>query len=476
MALIFPLVSKFDDKGIKTAKRELKSFGEGFKKTLGGLGAVGLGFGVADAFSIIKDSVKGAQEDLLGQRLLADQLKITTHARKNDIASMEKFISKSSLATGVVDDKLRPALATLVRTTGSTSKATKLLNTALDISAKTGKPLESVTSALAKAYAGNDKSLRRMLPGLSKTGDVMKYVHKNFDNARLTLSDPFARLDVAVNEAKESLGRALLPTIQNVVAEITKPGGIAERVGKFFDDMSNPKTDVGKAFHDLKKAMGDTMGTIGDFFKQFDPKKQDGMVGFTNVLQGLVKALPAILALKGAFIAMAAVKNIMGLITLVKSFFSAGQGVPTSTTPGTPMGAPGGGGKNAPMPENAPKTSPGGKFNYKNWRTGFKTPGSPKASPEGEGKGGWLFVFLAAVESIQKWAPAFGSNKDKAGFINSILSDMGSKNRVQPKPEQKTTNNHITVHVTSNDPNAVVDALKKYTKTNGPLPKTITGK
>jgi len=458
MALIFPLVSKWDDKGIKQAKRELHSFGDGFKKTMGGLGAIGLGFGVGQAFSIIKDSVKGAQEDLLGQRLLADQLRITTHARGKDIASMEKYIKKSSLATGVVDDKLRPALATLVRTTGSTTKATKLLNTAMDISAKTGKPLESVTSALAKAYAGNDKSLRRMLPGLSKTGDTMKYVEKNFSGARLTLSDPFSRLDVAVGEAKESLGMALLPTVQKVVAEITKPGGIAERVGKFFDDMSNPKTDVGKAFKDLKKGISDTMGTVGDFFKQFDPKKQDGMVGFTNVLGGLVKALPAILALKGAFIAMAAVKNVMNLITLMKTF-TGRNNVPTpSTGPEAPIVAPGG--KNAPKgsPKGMPKTT-------------------PKAGPSGIGMFGWLAVLYAAQEGMNAWAPFFtGGNQGKTDILNSIHTSMGGKPLAVKDVTPKTVNNHVNVHVTSNDPTAVVDALKKYTKTNGPLPTSITGK
>lgn len=435
MALIFPLVSKFDNKGLKQAKRELHSFSDGFKKTLGGLGAIGIGVGVSSIFNVIKESVKGAQQDLLGQRLLADQLKITTHARKTDIKSMEKYISKASLATGVVDDKLRPALATFVRTTGSTTKATKLLNTALDISAKTGKPLESVTSALAKAYSGNDKSLRRMLPGLSKTGDVMNYVHKNFDNARLTLSDPFARLDVAVNEAKESLGRALLPTVQNVVAEITKPGGIAERIGTLFDQLSNPKTDIGKSFKDFKTAVMDAGTQVNDFFKQFDPNGNSGMVGFTNVLTNLVKALPAILAVKGLFMAF--------------KFVSAAA-------------------------------------------TGFKAMATMWQAFS-------AFIGMTSVELLV----ALGATLTAAATIAAILFMRGDTSKPETKPKMQilpsgarmdmpdtftgSTNpglitrgnpnvtNHVTVHVHSNDPNKVIDAIKTSTRTNGSSNLSVLG-
>lgn len=427
MALIFPLVSKWDDKGIKQAKRELRSFGDGFKKTLGGLGAIGLGLGVGQVFSVIKDSVKGAQEDLLGQRLLADQLRITTHARKTDIASMEKYISKASLATGVVDDKLRPALAILVRTTGSTTKATKLLNTALDISAKTGKPLESVTSALAKAYAGNDKSLRRMLPGLSKTGDTMKYVEKNFAGARLTLSDPFSRLDVAIGEAKESLGRALLPTVQKVVAEITKPGGIAERVGKLFDQLSDPNTDIGKAFKDLKTTLTDVGKTVGNFFAQFDPKGNDGMVGFVNVLNNVVKALPAILALKGLFMTfkfISAAKAGFEAMSLMWNAMSAMLAM-TSAEMLVALGA--------------------------------------------------TLTAAATIAAILSMSGDTAKTKTKLKtqtLPSGARMDMpdsftGSSSQGLIARGPNTTNNHVTVNVQSSDPQKVIDAIKTYTRKNG---------
>ena len=122
---------------------------------------VGLG-GAALAFG------KAAAEDAQGAAILAQSLKNTTGATKDQVSAVEDWITKTSLATGVADDKLRPALATLARATGSVSKAQKGMSLALDISAATGKDVGSVSEALAKAYAGNTTSLGRLVPGLDK--------------------------------------------------------------------------------------------------------------------------------------------------------------------------------------------------------------------------------------------------------------------------------------------------------------------
>ncbi len=137
-------------------------------------------------------------------------------------------ILKTSLATGVADDQLRPALQRLATATGSVTKSQDLLNLALDISAATGKSVETVSNALGKAYEGNTSSLGRLGVGLS-TAEIktlglegtVKQLAQTFGGAATVQANTFegqiARLKVGFDEAKESVGAALLPTLQRLL-------------------------------------------------------------------------------------------------------------------------------------------------------------------------------------------------------------------------------------------------------------------
>ncbi len=65
---------------------------------------------------------------------------------------------------GVADDELRPALAKLAKATGSVTEAQKLATQAMDIATATGKPLNTVVTALEKAYGGNMTALTKLAP------------------------------------------------------------------------------------------------------------------------------------------------------------------------------------------------------------------------------------------------------------------------------------------------------------------------
>ena len=62
-------------------------------------------------------ATKAAMEDQAAQVQLGLALENVTGASDEQIASAEKFITQMSLASGVADDELRPALASLVRGT-----------------------------------------------------------------------------------------------------------------------------------------------------------------------------------------------------------------------------------------------------------------------------------------------------------------------------------------------------------------------
>lgn len=186
---------------------------------------------------------KAAADDQQAQVILAQSLRNTAGASDAAIASTEDWIAKQAMATGVADDQLRPALATLARSTGDVETAQAGLSTALDISAATGKDVESVSTALAKAYAGNTTALGKMLPGLDKavlkSGDMTKI---NEELARMvggsaakaadTAAGRYQRMNVAIDEAKESIGSALLPVLGALAGAFATAGEwISHNVG-----------------------------------------------------------------------------------------------------------------------------------------------------------------------------------------------------------------------------------------------------
>ena len=143
-----------------------------------------------------------------------------------------------SLATGVADDELRPAFASLVRVTQDVTTANEGLQLAMDISAGTGKDLASVSDALAKAYGGNYKALGLLSPELKamiKSGasldEIMAALSKTFGGqaatAAGTAQGQFKRLNVALDEAKESIGMALLPAVMEVLPYLINFGNWA---------------------------------------------------------------------------------------------------------------------------------------------------------------------------------------------------------------------------------------------------------
>lgn len=181
--------------------------------------------GAATAFAV--SAVKNALADEAAQRKLEETLRASTEANEAQIKSVGDWIDKTSIAIGVTDDNLRPAFSRLVRSTNDVEKAQTLLNLALDISAATGKPLEAVSNSLGKAYDGNTQALGRLGLGLdsailkSKDTDlIFKTLTNTFgsfaENEALTTEAQFRRVGIAVDEAKESIGAALLPIVEKL--------------------------------------------------------------------------------------------------------------------------------------------------------------------------------------------------------------------------------------------------------------------
>jgi hypothetical protein len=225
--LSIPIVSSFDNKGIKKAVQEFKQLeGAGAKaqfaiRKAALPAAAALGAVTAGLF----DATKAAMEDQAAQQALARQLVRSTKATDEQIAANEEWIKVQGQLLGITDDELRPALAGLARVTGSISKAQKAAALAMDISAAKGISLESATRILERAYGGNLNAIARLVPemkGMIKEGatleEVMAQLNKKFGGeaaaAAETTQGKFKRLRVAIDETKESVGEGLLPIIE----------------------------------------------------------------------------------------------------------------------------------------------------------------------------------------------------------------------------------------------------------------------
>lgn len=223
-------------KGLNQADGDVSGFGkkiEGFAKTAGLAFAAAGAAALAYAGKLAVDGVKAAIEDEAAQKKLAVTLGNVTGATEKQIAATEDYITKTSLAFGVTDDQLRPSLDRLVRSTKDVEEAQKLQTLALDVAAGTGKDLQSVTEALAKAHDGNFTSLKRL--GVSLDDSIIK--SKNFDAATTELAKTFKdqasiqadtfqgkmdRLKIAFDEGKETIGAFILDAITPIVNTIVE--------------------------------------------------------------------------------------------------------------------------------------------------------------------------------------------------------------------------------------------------------------
>ena len=235
MAIYLPIVTQFNPKGLKAAEKGFRDLEGAQAKAKYALGkankyaAVALGGLVAG----LGDAVKGAMEDEQAQKLLARQLQKTTGATDKQIAANEDWISTQGKLLGVTDDELRPALAGLVRATGSITTAQKAATLAMDVAAAKGLSLETVTKSLERAYGGNMTALAKLSPELKqmiKDGasmdEVMAAMSKTFGGAATdsanTAAGSMKRLGVALGEAKEGVGAALLPILEKALPVLQK--------------------------------------------------------------------------------------------------------------------------------------------------------------------------------------------------------------------------------------------------------------
>lgn len=462
MAVTIPILTEYVGSGVDKAIKEFKQLetvGEkaqfAIKKAAVPAIAALAGLGAA-AF----DSVKGAMEDAAAQEQLARNIRGVTNASDKAIKKNEDFISSLSMTTATADDELRPALAKLVVGTENLEEAQQGLRLAQDIAAGTGKDLATVSDALAKAYAGNDKGLKALDPrmktllkdGLDVEG-AMSVLADTFGGDAAAAADTaegrFKRLSIGLAETKESIGAALLPAITAVLPYI-------ERLGTWAQENTTTFLIVGGAIAGIATAI----------------------LAVNLAMKAWTAATTAFTAVQAAFNAVMALNPIFLMVAL---FVAVGAALVVLQMKFNIFGKVFEGvGKIAGTVFDGIKTGFGVVVDAV---TGYVK------TLVGIYKG--LFNGIASVWNntvgklsfkIPGWVPGLGGKGfdvpeipmlADGGIVNgptlAMIGEAGPE-AVIPLNRAGALGNNITINVNGGDPNSVVAALRTYMRQNGSVP------
>jgi hypothetical protein len=268
MANIFvAATATFNGKALARGKKEVSAFDKQVKK----LGRTFAGvFGASALLNYSKNAIKAFAADEAAAKSLELQLKNTGFAFASP--AVEAYINNLQRVTGVLDDQLRPAFQQLLTVTGSITKSQEALNTALDISAATGKSLTEVSAALTRAFSGNTAGLSRLGAGISKatlkTGDMDKILgelNQKFSGQAAARLDTYAGkmdlLKVASADASEIIGKSLLEALTKL-GKNESIEDLADDMATFATGIANVITGIGE----LAGALSTLRNTTG--FKQ----------------------------------------------------------------------------------------------------------------------------------------------------------------------------------------------------------------
>ena len=269
-ALVANIVTTFDPKGINNAKRSILGLTDSSvsasKKQKIAMGLIAGAFtaagAAAGAFAIKvgRDAVRAAIAEEKTIKILGNTLKTLGQGFRQ--TEVENFVTQMQFATGVSDMQLRPAMNQLVLATNDVAEAQRILELSLNISASTGRDLESVTMAMSKAAIGNFTALTRLGVPLDKT--IIK--NKDLDAALTSLEDKFQGASAAaagtmagkisilserVGEAQEAIGYDLILALQLAAKQMDGVGGLSDSI-----------TNIGDRLGDFIVGLGYYIGEI----------------------------------------------------------------------------------------------------------------------------------------------------------------------------------------------------------------------
>ena len=266
MANIFvAATATFNGKALTKGKKEISAFDKQTQKLGKTFNRV---FATTAIVAFSKKAINAFAADEQAAKSLAIQLENTGNAFRVD--EVEAYIAKLQGLYGVLDDQLRPAFQTLLNATGSVTLSQKALETALNVSAGTGKDLANVVAAIAKGATGTTTSLQRLGTGLDKatiaSGDmnkIMAALDKKFaGQAQARLSTYAGKMDllkVAAANATEIIGKGLIDAL-TALGKDNSIDQAANSMNSFANAIANTTKGIGELIGEVKKIVDSDVG------------------------------------------------------------------------------------------------------------------------------------------------------------------------------------------------------------------------
>jgi hypothetical protein len=374
-ALTLKLIADIDafTKNLDKGTKEVDTFGDKLSK-FGGVAAKAFAVAAAAAGAYaIKlgiDGVKAAVEDEAAQAKLATTLKNATNATDAQIASTEKYLSTLAIQTAKSDGELRPALERLALSTNSVKEAQDLLEVSTRVSVNSGVELQTVANAIAKAQDGNTTSLARLGIGLSAAEvkgktfaeilDRINEIYPDLGANADTLAFKMEQMRIGFDEAKETIGFALLPVMEGLINFINTqalPAFNAFIAGLTGNDGAVEGLDqTGIAAYDLGLTIRSLAKNVGQLAAVFSTDGKSSMEGFVTVLNFVAQTAKVVVTIIKELISFIVemANQVIGFLNLfgagiskIKSIqgtaFASAWGTQSFATGGAPMAISGGG-------------------------------------------------------------------------------------------------------------------------------------
>lgn len=265
---------------------------------------------VLGAFNMVKDAAAALGQELLegAQSAIAEEQALTRLANSlalsgnySDAAlkSLKDFTGQMETQTGVADDVVASNLAMLSSLTKLDAEGLKAAQkAALDLSAATGKDLESATQMVAKSINGSSDAFKKMGITIVESTDKAQALHNTisvlngqFGGAAAGAAKTFQGSLTNMNNAWGNLTESIATAITQNPVIIAMFNKVAEILSDLTTEADGAgislKEGVAKAIFFVGDALQVTIGTIDTFYRAFSAAIQGLQLGLEAIAGGI---------------------------------------------------------------------------------------------------------------------------------------------------------------------------------------------
>jgi hypothetical protein len=235
----------------KRAKQDVTGFTSFLKSDF--VRGIAAGASAVAVFNAALDAMASAAQDAKAQANIGNLLGNLNLG--GQATAVNAWVDSMQAAYGVLDTDLRAGLERLLPVTKNVADAQGLIVTAMNAAAGSGKEFSSVVEALTKAAGGSSTALLKLFPELRNVAGAstdlaaaQDALNQTYGGSAQKAADSYAgqleRLQIAADEAAETIGGALLEALGSIAGDGGIDGAVGV-IGDFADATGNLIRGVG---------------------------------------------------------------------------------------------------------------------------------------------------------------------------------------------------------------------------------------